>query len=128
MRLSTATIIPLLAAGVAFTGTAPATADPQPGPTPPTASTMPQPGTGPGFDNGGRVGLGQGNGFGFGDVRPGHGFGDRSHIPRFRHPQLCFFIHRHTVVRIVRFDDGRVVIIKTIVPGHLVCLSPFRDF
>ncbi|MER5699179.1 hypothetical protein ACWDBO_47265 [Streptomyces mirabilis] len=144
MRLSTATIIPLLAAGVAFTGAVPAVADPQPSPTPPTTSTMPQPGPTPpttgtstmpqpgtasGSDNGGRVGHGQDNGFGFGNVRPGPGFGDRNHIHHFRlHHRFCFFVHRHVVIRNIRFDDRRVVIVKTIVPGHLVCLSPFRDF
>ncbi|KPI17172.1 hypothetical protein OK006_10554 [Actinobacteria bacterium OK006] len=128
MRLSTATIIPLLAAGVAFTGAVPAMADPQPSPTPPTTSTMPQPGTASGSDNGGRVGHGQDNGFGFGNVRPGPGFGDRNHIHHFRLHRFCFFVHRHVVIRIIRFDDRRVVIVKTIVPGHLVCLSPFRDF
>lgn len=196
MRLSTATIIPLLVAGVAFTGAVPAMADPQPGPTPPTTGIgtmpqpgpipsapgtgssampqpgptppttgtgtmplpgpnplttgtgsmpqpgpptppttgiMPQPGTASGSDNGGRVGHGQDNGFGFGfgGVRPGHGFGDRNHIHHFRlhqHHRSCFFVHRHVVIRIIRFDGHRVVIVKTIVPGHLVCLTPFRDF
>jgi len=130
VRLSTATIIPLVAAGVAFTGAAPAMADPQPSPAPPTTSTMPQPGTASGSDNGGRVGHGEDNAVGFGDVRPGHGSGDRNHSHIFRlhqHHRFCFFVHRHVVIRIFRFDD-RVVIVKTIVPGHLVCLSPFRDF
>ncbi|GLX49550.1 hypothetical protein Shyhy01_25000 [Streptomyces hygroscopicus subsp. hygroscopicus] len=123
MRLSTATIVPLLAVGVAFTGAAPAMADPQPGPPPPVSSPVPQPGTDSGSDNG----------FGFGNVRPGHGFGDRNHTHVFRlHRQHrfeeeCFFVHRHVVVRIFRHDD-RVVIIKTVVPGHLVCITPFRDF
>jgi hypothetical protein len=82
---------------------------------------MPQPGTTSGSDNG----------IGFGNIRPGHGFGDRNHIHIFRlhrhHDRFCFFVHRHTVIRIFRFDD-RVVIVKKIIPGHVVCISPFRDF
>ncbi|WP_406436897.1 hypothetical protein OHB00_22400 [Streptomyces sp. NBC_00631] len=130
MRLSTTAIAPLLVAGVAFSGAAPAMADPQPGPAPPTTGTMPQPGTASGSDDGARVGHGPGNGFGSGDVRPGHGFGDRNHdhFPLDRHHRFCFFVHRHVAVRIIRFVDGRVLIVKTIIPGHLVCLSPFRGF
>ncbi|MEV7690320.1 hypothetical protein [Streptomyces bungoensis] len=91
---------------------------------------MPQPGATSGSDNGGRTGHGEENGFGFGDVRPGHGFGDRNHAHFFglhRHHRFCFFVHSHVAVRVFRFHD-RVVIVKTIVPGHLVCLSAFRDF
>ncbi|MGW4568116.1 hypothetical protein ACWEN3_39030 [Streptomyces sp. NPDC004561] len=104
---------------------------PQPNPTPPTTGTTPPPGPPSGPGNGGQGDHGQGNGFGFGEVRPGHGFGDQNHIHHFRlnrHHLFCFFVHRHVVIRIIRLNDHRVVIVKTIVPGHLVCLNPFREF